>query len=100
MCIFVHFGLLYILLPFFWCFGTVLVIVSFSLRYYLCHSVFFTLLFISHSQASSGREGVQGSICFSFSFFIVCNCSAVQRISAFLRPCFRLKKIFMSKKFS
>ena len=31
---------------------------------------------------------------------IACNCSAVQRISAFLRPCFCLKKIFMSKRFS
>ena len=30
---------------------------------------------------------------------IACNCSAVQRISAFLRPCFRLKKFFMSEVF-
>ena len=30
--------------------------------------------------------------------FIACNCSAVQWISAFLRPCFRLKKKFPLKK--
>ena len=31
-------------------------------------------------------------------FLIACNCSAIQWISAFLRPCFRFKKKFSQKK--